>query len=452
MRTRPPRNPWRATALAVLAVAASLASAAPHADTPDAHAAASGVAMVLVTARDGGSLSPCRRGLVSAMNFTASRLPDHRVAVLHGGDASGTDPDGTILIPQSHIAPKLPARLDCDCETGNGGTPFMFARWLADSPFDFAWHVEEDVVFSGDWQQILHLRAAANAVTGVGEDDTARDDERADLVAKIRKVDNQWQKRCRMPGGEGCVDDDGYVRKTFWPVVGMSRRLARAMMDSLSDPDGVNGHQEPIAYAFCRRQEWCAARSIPDLFLEFFELGHWGRFPLKKKAHPTFTAAGLTFGQNLRPNRIYHPLKCEADGGIGKLATEAARASARALATEMSTESSTESSTDDVFLDALSEEVRSAYFEPRPWAIPFRRKRDDEYEQTPDAVAARDEKRKAVGRSFGKPVSKRRDGDGAKRRATPNEREERERKKERERKRETSERGDGTRGDGTLVI
>ena len=136
-------------------------------------------------------LSP-RPGL--GHELTASRVPDHRVAVLHGGDASGTDPDGTILIPQSHVAPKLPARLDCDCETGNGGTPFMFARWLADSPFDFAWHVEEDVVFSGDWQQILHLRAAANAVTGVGEDDTARDDERADLVAKIRKVDNQWQK------------------------------------------------------------------------------------------------------------------------------------------------------------------------------------------------------------------------------------------------------------------
>ena len=34
MRTRPPRNPWRATALAVLAVAASLASAAPTRTPP----------------------------------------------------------------------------------------------------------------------------------------------------------------------------------------------------------------------------------------------------------------------------------------------------------------------------------------------------------------------------------------------------------------------------------
>ena len=435
MRARPPQHPRRATALAVFAAAASLASlasAAPHADTLDARASPPGVAMVLVTGRDGGSLSPCRRGLVSAMNATASRLPDHRVAVLHGGDASGTDPDGTILIPQSHIAPSLPARLDCDCKTGNGGTPFMFARWLADSPFDFAWHVEEDVVFTGDWNRILSLRAAADADAGVGEDDTARDDEPADLVARIRKVDNQWRKRCQMPGGTGCVDDDGYVRKTFWPVVGMSRRLARAIMNSLADPDGVNGHQEPITYAFCRRQEWCKARSVPGRFLDFFELGHWGRFPLKNKGHPVFTAAGLTFGQNLRLNKIYHPLKCEADGGIGRLATEAARASAIA------------SDDESVFLDALSEEVRSAYFEPRPWAIPFRRKRDDEYDKTPEGIAERDEKRKAVGRSFAKPVVKKRDGAGDKRSAKPKKKEEKEKDLEKETKNE--------RGDGMIVV
>ena len=169
--------------------------------------------------------------------------------------------------------------------------------------------------------------------------------------------------------------------------------------------------------------------------------GTWNAASLPGKLEDAYGAgdcfaAGLTFGQNLRVNKIYHPLKCEADGGIGRLATEAARASEAARAEAIASDD------ESVFLDALSEEVRSAYFEPRPWAIPFRRKRDDEYDKTPEGIAERDEKRKAVGRSFAKPVVKKRDGAGEKRSAKPKKKEEKERERETE----------NERGDGMIVV
>lgn len=53
-----------------------------------------------------------------------------------------------------------------------------------------------------------------------------------------------------------------------------------------------------------------------------------GRF-LKPKNHKTYTSVGLTMGKNLLPNRLYHPIKCEADSGIGKLAKEMVRVQGR---------------------------------------------------------------------------------------------------------------------------
>ena len=47
-------------------------------------------------------------------------------------------------------------------------------------------------------------------------------------------------------------------------------------------------------------------------------------FGMAVKSHPTFTAPGLTYGHNLRFERLYHPLKCEADAGIGALAAACA--------------------------------------------------------------------------------------------------------------------------------
>ena len=73
----------------------------------------------------------------------------------------------------------------------------------------------------------------------------------------------------------------------------------------------------------------CAFRLAPSDALGEYQLGHWGRFVGRPKSHPTFTAPGLTYGHNLALGRLYHPLKCEADAGIGALAAACAGAGAR---------------------------------------------------------------------------------------------------------------------------
>ena len=180
-----------------------------------------------------------------------------------------------------------------------------------------------------------------------------------------------------MPGRAGCANvDTGHMHKTWWPVMGISRNLAKRLMDAIAEPNGANGHQETITYAFCDRTAgpkpaqteaeeaeaaaeedgtsakspevrsksvrtsgpegdgassrrsagfFCRHRPLPASLLGAYHLGHWGRF-MKPRDHATFTGVGLTWGANLRANALYHPLKCEADGGIGRLAALMAEA------------------------------------------------------------------------------------------------------------------------------
>ena len=132
------------------------------------------------------------------------------------------------------------------------------------------------------------------------------------------------------------------MHKTWWPVLGISRNLAKRLMDAIAEPNGANGHQETITYAFCDRTAglkparaeeeaeaeaedgtsakspevrsksvrtsgpegdgassrqsagfFCRHRPLPASLLGAYHLGHWGRF-MKPRDHATFTGVGLT--------------------------------------------------------------------------------------------------------------------------------------------------------------
>ena len=492
------------------------------------------VAVVFVTSRDAESLSPCRAGLLRALRASVADLPDHDVFVLHGGDATGpmahrdpADDDERLrpatMLSQSALKPLVPERLRCDCSSGNGATPFAFMAWLASTDssaseddassaaaeplvadrkkkesYAFAWYVEEDVVFTGNWAEVFRLRLVSTPESRVREVEvfgelsessvrpTAGDDDRdarrvgepsapsdvsgafsesdaavfatspVDVVAHVERVTGRWKKRCRMPGdprspaqinGTGCVGHDGFVYSAWWPVIGLSGAFARALTDSLADAFGANGHQEPLTMSFCRwmnhehakrlkqkqnddvrsieptfgdgrsrrrssdessdkrersdsnairtassekEKPPCAFRLAPSDALGEYQLGHWGRFVGRPKSHPTFTAPGLTYGHNLKLGRLYHPLKCEADAGIGALAAACAGAGARgglgsaapspppaldsaatprrALAAEPGGGGGGGGGGDAVPLSAA---LRETYFEKKPWALAF---------------------------------------------------------------------------------
>jgi hypothetical protein len=486
------------------------------------------VAVVFVTSRDAESLSACRAGLLRALRASVADLPDHDVFVLHGGNGTGPmtgrgepdDADGDKLPPatmlsQSALKPLVPERLQCDCSSGNGGTPFAFMAWLASDAqnvlgeatkdaeasvvgyasrveakkkeYAFAWYVEEDVVFTGNWADVFRLRTVSTPESrvrevevfgelspasvlkrglnddadadGGGDDDKDKNDEKSfasapvDVVAHVERVVSSWKKRCRMPGdgsvhqanGTGCVGVDGFVHRTWWPVIGISKRFARSLITSIAHPDGANGHQEPLTMSFCRlmnakkadetqkanrnrnasnaglndtsfeRQSddasgetSCAFRVLPTSALGEYQLGHWGRFVGRPKSHPTFTAPGLTYGHNLLFDRLYHPLKCEADAGIGALAAACAvsdkregslRVDAKSVRGEEDLEKKDEDSAfssrapprralagDDSgggggggggidatphALTPLTRALRETYFEKKPWALEF---------------------------------------------------------------------------------
>jgi len=494
------------------------------------------VAVVFVTSRDAESLSPCRAGLLRALRASVADLPDHDVFVLHGGDGVGpmahrdpADDDERLrpatMLSQSALKPLVPERLRCDCSSGNGATPFAFMAWLASTDssaseddasnaaaepepraadrkkkesYAFAWYVEEDVVFTGNWAEVFRLRLVSTPESRVREVEvfgelsgssvrpTANDDDPSnepsdvsgrsrdaaafatapvDVVAHVQRVTGRWKKRCRMPGtpgspaqinGTGCVGHDGFVYSAWWPVIGMSRAFARALTDSVADARGANGHQEPLTMSFCRRMnhehakilredltndddvrstdattfgfngrqfngssdEWsdssrnataarddatssekekppCAFRLAPSDALGEYQLGHWGRFVGRPKSHPTFTAPGLTYGHNLALGRLYHPLKCEADAGIGALAAACAGAGGRGGAAAGAAAASSAAGAADtprralaaapggggggggggeeasVGGAALSASLRETYFEKKPWALAF---------------------------------------------------------------------------------
>ena len=269
--------------------------------------------------------------------------PIRRLLIMHGGkdqregmNVNIKDGGGEVRLLAK---PKLPERLNCGCQAGNGGTPFFFMQWLAESEYEFGWYVEEDVVFTGHWENIFKLRVqATNAV--MREDGTemylpenAEMGVKQDLVAHITRAAPFWKKLCRMPRKNSTHHScfvNGVKYKTKWPVIGLSKKLAKGMMDSIATPGGVNGHQEPIMFPYCERfmNPPCRYTVIPDKMLGVFQLGHWGRF-LKPKNHRTYTSIGLTNNKNLATNRLYHPIKCEADAGIGKLAKEMTRVKGR---------------------------------------------------------------------------------------------------------------------------
>jgi hypothetical protein len=178
-------------------------------------------------------------------------------------------------------------------------------------------------------------------------------------------------------------------------------------MDSIAEPFGVNGHQEPIAMTFCRGLRGaCRYRAVGDDALGEYQLGHWGRFAAVAENHPTFTAPGLTYGHNLRMRRLYHPLKCEADGGIGGLAAACART--RGFERETARNPDRRPGTSDAAsagetekgglegrgerleppLNVTFEHFRRAYFEKKPWAIEFETRSDPGSGSIPNSSAS----------------------------------------------------------------
>ena len=200
-----------------------------------------------------------------------------------------------------------------------------FVRWLADSKYMAAWHIEEDVFFTGRWRDLF-----ASAPPG------------ADLVARFSVQNATWnpspglklqrRMKCRV-GKTNCAKPKGGVlTHTAWPVLRMTRRFARALADAFN-ANAAEGYHEALAAAFCDSPsvEWeCKRGGLPETSIGTLAFGGervpasmanekgWRRRP--KDIEYTLDFAATLGGKLVAGKKLYHPVKCAADAKLGALA------------------------------------------------------------------------------------------------------------------------------------
>ena len=221
----------------------------------------------------------------------------------------------------------------------SGASKPAFIRWFADSRYDAAWHVEDDAFFTGKWAALLDGA------------DPAADLVAADLVehASSGKGWNAAAVRACAIDGRPC-GTRGVLVQTAWPVVRLSRRLGLALANGL-DAGTIRGGHEAVAHAACARASFqdCVVAKIDAALVGAVVLGGtrvapppgktFARRPKSREYTLAFAASlelvdGARRGINAvgngtaESNRLYHPVKCAADAGLGAEALAYARGAA----------------------------------------------------------------------------------------------------------------------------
>jgi len=206
--------------------------------------------------------------------------------------------------------------------TSSGLSKPAFVHWLANSDYEFAWHIEDDVVYTGNWTRLFAVGAASH-VDLVNCYSDIKDNARLPWLEKFPA------KTCNTTSSTTCYADsrvNHIITKSRWPVLGMSRRLARAIAAEFEDDHGARGHHETLVGTICRLNDWCTMRSLPSSCMGRFVLrgfhglssqmyGRGSSFDLPKLAKDSL--AGV-----VQPNRLYHPIKCISASANSKRALE----------------------------------------------------------------------------------------------------------------------------------
>ena len=157
----------------------------------------------------------------------------------------------------------------------SGASKANFITWLAASPHEFAWHLEDDTFSS-----LKEIPYSGNA----------------DLVgmALPRQVGGWVERHCT-------ICNHTNVIKVAWPALRVSRRLASRMVEFLHRHPHHHGHHEVFVGTFCSLFPWC--RMDVGLHHPFFgDIRMAGGGAHKRYLHP----------RGLDPNLVHHPVNCSA--------------------------------------------------------------------------------------------------------------------------------------------
>ena len=312
-----------------------------------------------------GELSACVADRVRA--FGASSQLDTHVLLdpkfaVDEGLVAALSSDGIYVASQ----PAAPASMltfgDANHATGSSGnTKPSFLTWLlAQKRYAHAWHLEDDVFFSGAWHNLVR-------------DPRLRED--ADLVAHLEDKGPWWSHwplsseaqygECRLAAGRACRDYAPNATQTFWPLLRMSRAYAQRLAAAFDA--GATGHHELLTGSLCLASpEWCSVQPLPPDRVGLFVLGGWvnethnfdcalrGTMRAERLASSDVATRGEDFGDATglpcadplarRPEdappewrcRLYHPNKCRLQNESGGLALAWAATASEGCPSEMS--------------------------------------------------------------------------------------------------------------------
>jgi hypothetical protein len=197
-------------------------------------------------------------------------------------------------------------------DEASGPAKSSFLRWVIQHPeYKHAWHMEDDVFFTGPWNNFFD-QADANA----------------DFVGvKITRV-NGWGyfsgTRCSMDpmyipsynnktrstnisiDHERILCRNVLTWRSLWSIVRVSNQYAQFLLDDL-ESGALHGHHEAVVHGVLLGHANLTFAELPPL-AGFYTAGGWGIYRNR-------SACSLDLYQPLQDNRYYHPVKCEAYRG-----------------------------------------------------------------------------------------------------------------------------------------
>lgn len=192
-----------------------------------------------------------------------------------------------------------------------------FLLWLLSegSHCTHTWQIEDDVFFTGRWSHLFDAYAHHNT----------------DLIAltsEIKPTANwPWEAHCYIEPAVPCRRD-GQLLSVVWPLLRLSQRLAFELSRVLER--GGNGFHEAILQPVCARANWCSHAPLGASDVGRLVAGHIGGV---SKTQQTLEFLALNQSKGWRTNvssearqlgipenRVWHPVKCEADERLGSKA------------------------------------------------------------------------------------------------------------------------------------
>jgi hypothetical protein len=192
----------------------------------------------------------------------------------------------------------------------SGASMSSFLRWVGQHPeYNHAWHMEDDVFFTGEWKHFF-AHAADIEADYVGARNTPRGKWHHNQASRCSMDENYIPS---LNGTKSNIAKDGRIMcrdvftwRTFWSFNRVSTQFAQLLLEDL-ESRSLHGHHEAIVPGVLMGHANLTFMELPPLAGHYVP-GNWG--PYKDR-----TRCSLNMYEPVQDNRYYHPVKCEAYSG-----------------------------------------------------------------------------------------------------------------------------------------